>query len=378
MIHSMSITTKLFFVAVLFTVVVLLGTASAVYTCNIYVTRNVGFGYTVFNVNGYPAIRFAVNFPYNACISKIIFGWSWNLTGTLLNVTPDSAPYFHNLTIDFSHFGDLGVWTAGANVSIYEFASDKIAFVVWRDDSAVSRVLATHTLPDVWSKILSRSIAYVALWLPNVTWQNIHVYVNGSLWDGYMIDCVSVLQLADTPAVCFDRDYHIVVLRLPMRSRYVVTIEKATAEVAPPPTKTIEVTSVTLTFSKTEVKVNEPVSYTVHVTVNDTSWSGTLDYMLVCTGPVTVKGTGTIQVSACSGTATGSVVFPTAGMYMCSVVVNGKESNIVQVRVVERKVELTPIIIALVLVILIALAVVYELEKRKSTEKRGVVVRIRL
>lgn len=263
-------------------------------------------------------------------------------------------------------------------MSIYEFASDKVSFVVWKDDSAVSKVLVTHELPDVWSKILSRGVAYVALWLPNVTWQNIHVYVNGTLYDGYLTDCVSVLQLADTPAVCFDRNYHIVALRLPMHSRYVVTIEKATAEVAPSPTKPIEVTSVTLTFSKTEVKVNEPVSYTVHVTVNDTSWSGTLDYMLVCTGPVTVKDTGTIQVSASSGTATGSVVFPTAGMYTCSAVVNGKESNIVQVRVVERKVKLTPIIIALVLVILIALAVVYEVERKKRTGKRGVVVRIRL
>ena len=373
----MSITTKLFFVAVLFTVVVLLGTASAVYTCNIYVTRNVGFGYTVFNVNGYPAIRFAVNFPYNACISKIIFGWSWNLTGTLLNVTPDSAPYFHNLTIDFAHFGDLGVWTAGANVSIYEFASDKIAFVVWRDDSAVSRVLATHILPDVWSKILSRSIAYVALWLPNVTWQNIHVYVNGSLWDGYLTDCVSVLQLSDTPAICYDRNYHIVVLRLPMHSRYVVMIEEATAEVTPAP-KPIEVTSVTLTFSKTEVRLSEPVTYTVTVQVNDTSWTGTLDYELVCTGPTTVKNTGTVSISGGTGTATRTVTFPEAGTYTCYVIVNGKESNTVRIDVVGGKHVGYPIyipIILLIFAVITVLVIVHELEKKKRNIGREIIVR---
>ncbi len=377
MINSISITTKLLFVAVLFTVVVLLGTAGAVYTCNIYVTRNVGFGYTVFDVNGYPAISFAVNFPYNACISKIIFGWSWNLTGTLLNVTPDTAPYFHNLTIDFSYFGDLGVWTAGANVSIYEFASDRIALVVWRDDTAVSRVLATHTLPDVWSKILSRGIAYVALWLPNVTWQNVHIYVNDTLWDGYLTDCVSVLQLADTPAVCYDRDYHIVVLRLPMHSRYIVVIEEATAEVTPTP-KPIEVTSVTLTFAKTEVKVNEPVTYTIHVTVNDTTWSGTLNYELVCTGPSIVKDSGVITVSAGLGTATRTVTFQTAGTYICTATVDGKESNPVQVTVTGIVLEKAPplILVAIVTILVVLIIVAIAVTMTKRTREVYVSLRI--
>jgi len=306
----------------------------AVYCNGVYINYTVALGYYVHDVNGSTVLSFGVNFYPGVCTNYAMFGWGLNITGAFINITPSMAVYLKNASIDIQHFQDIGIFIINGNATVHTLTRDVLSFTVYRNDRAIQTALLEHRFDQYWEKILEHKVTIVALWLPNVTLPIEAIYVNGSNWNGYRVtDPAYVLNpLVESPAWYWDENAKVLIIRIPMHSRYVVTIMFGRVQVTP--TAKIKIDRVILSATKTTVETGQGVLFTISVVAEGVT-NATVEYRLTCVGPETITDSGTITINNGIGVTTTTIIFNTAGMYTCYVTVENVTSPPVYIKVIE-------------------------------------------